>query len=87
MKPFQVVVSTPEGDVFNGEALFLSVCGEEGSLAVMADHAPFVTPVKAGGFKLVTSNSTLNFSSSEGLLIVSGAAATLLVSYATRTPD
>ena len=46
MSLFKLTVSSPDGNVFNGEAFMLTVRGIEGELAVMAGHAPFVTTVK-----------------------------------------
>ncbi|MBE6871655.1 MAG: F0F1 ATP synthase subunit epsilon [Ruminococcaceae bacterium] len=46
MKSFLLKISSPEGDVFSGNAVNLSVRGTEGELAVMAGHVPFVTAVK-----------------------------------------
>lgn len=46
MKTFQLKISSPEGDVFNGEVVKISVRGTEGDLAVMAGHIPFVSAVK-----------------------------------------
>lgn len=46
MKTFPLKISSPEGDIFNGDAVMLSVRGTEGELAVMAGHIPFVSAVK-----------------------------------------
>ena len=46
MKSFRLVISSPDGDVFNGDAVKISLRGTEGDLAVMAGHVPFVTAVK-----------------------------------------
>lgn len=48
MNTYRLIVATPEGNRFDGEAYMLSVRGVEGELAVMAGHVPFVTAVKAG---------------------------------------
>ena len=46
MKAFLLKISSPEGDLFCGDAVKLSVRGTEGDLAVMAGHIPFVSYVK-----------------------------------------
>lgn len=46
MNTFELKVSTPDGNKFEGEAQALFVRGSEGDLAVLANHAPFVTSVK-----------------------------------------
>ena len=46
MKAFTLKISSPEGNLFAGEVVKLSVRGTEGDLAVMAGHIPFVSYVK-----------------------------------------
>ena len=46
MKTFTLKIASPNGELFNGEAVMLSVRGTEGELAVMAGHIPFVTAIK-----------------------------------------
>ena len=48
MKNFKLVISSPEGKIYDGNTVRLSVRGIEGELAIMAGHIPFVTIVKAG---------------------------------------
>lgn len=43
MNSFALRITSPQGDLFSGEAVKLSVRGTEGELAVMAGHIPFVT--------------------------------------------
>jgi len=46
MRTYALTVSTPDGDVFKGDALSIRLRGVEGELAVLAGHVPFVTAVK-----------------------------------------
>ncbi len=46
MKTFKFVVSTPEGSLFHGDVVSISLRGQEGDLAIMANHTPFATAVK-----------------------------------------
>ena len=46
MNTFGLIISSPDGNIFEGEAIKLSVRGIEGELAVMAGHIPFITAVK-----------------------------------------
>ena len=48
MSTFPLIVSSPDGDLYRGEAERLILRGTEGDLAVMAGHVPFVTAVKKG---------------------------------------
>ena len=52
MKSFLLKISSPEGDLFCGDAVSLIVRGTEGELAVMAGHIPFVSYVKPCNFKI-----------------------------------
>lgn len=56
MMTFPLKVSSPEGDLFCGEAAKLSVRGTEGDLAVMAGHIPFVSYVKPCDCKIELEN-------------------------------
>lgn len=46
MKTINLTVTSPDGVVFQGEAVSLMVRGTEGELAVLADHIPFMTTCK-----------------------------------------
>ena len=72
MNTFLLVVSSPEGEVFRQEVSALFVRGEEGDLAIMAGHTPFVTTVKPCTFKILFSDeSTQTGHTGGGLLTVS----------------
>ena len=43
MNTFHLIVSSPEGNQFEGDVIKLDVRGSEGELAIMAGHIPFVT--------------------------------------------
>ena len=45
MNTFRLVIASPDGNLFDGQAYMLTVRGSEGELAVMAGHVPFVTTV------------------------------------------
>lgn len=46
MNTFRLKVSSPEGDLFCGEAVRLIIRGTEGDLAVLTGHIPFVSYIK-----------------------------------------
>ena len=45
MNTFKLIISSPDGNIFEGDVVSLSIRGTEGELAVMAGHIPFVTSV------------------------------------------
>lgn len=79
MKSFRLLISSPDGDLFDGEALKISVRGTEGDLAVMAGHIPFITAVKECDCTIETADGeTKNAHTDGGVLSVSSDGATLL---------
>ena len=58
MKEFKFVISTPEGNLFSGDIVKISVRGTEGDLAVMAGHIPFVTSVKPCECRILLSDGS-----------------------------
>ena len=46
MKTFELTVSSPDRNLFKGPAVMLTLRGQEGDLAIMAEHIPFITTVK-----------------------------------------
>ncbi|MBQ9117164.1 MAG: hypothetical protein IJY04_09090 [Clostridia bacterium] len=79
MRQFKLTVSSPSGNVFDGEAVMLTVRGADGELAVMAGHVPLVTPVLACDCKIETADGTERFGHTNGgILTVDHDAVTLL---------
>jgi len=46
VKTFPLIISSPDGDLYRGEAERLILRGSEGELAIPAGHIPFATAVK-----------------------------------------
>ena len=79
MKSFLLKISSPEGDLFCGDAISLIVRGTEGELAVMAGHIPFVTVVAPCDCKIELEDGTELIGHTDGgILSVSSNAAILL---------
>ena len=73
MKPFKLVISSPDGDVFRDDILRISLRGTEGNFAIMAGHTPFVTSVVACQVEVLIDNDTLKTGKTDGgLITVSG---------------
>lgn len=72
MNTFRLIVSTPDGNKFEGDVIKFDVRGVLGELAVMANHIPFVTTVVSAPCKIEFDDGTIkNATSKGGLLTVS----------------
>lgn len=81
MNTYKLIISTPDGSVFDNEAISLVVRGTEGELAVMAGHIPFITAVKPCECKIMLADeSEKNASIGGGILTVQNDKTTLLCS-------
>ena len=79
MKQFKLIVSTPQGNMLEKEITMLSLRGVEGSLAVMANHIPFITTTKEGEIKIIdTDGNEILANASSGMLTVTKESTTLL---------
>ena len=79
MKKFMLTVSSPDGDIFKDEVIKLILRGAEGDLAVLAEHAPFITSVKSGKCKIYLSETEIREATTDGgILSVAGNNVTLL---------
>ncbi|MGM9646961.1 MAG: FoF1 ATP synthase subunit delta/epsilon [Eubacteriales bacterium] len=79
MKTFLLKISSPEGDLFCGDAVKLTVRGVEGDLAVLAGHIPFVTSVKPCDCKVELEDGYERIGTTDGgLLTVSSDKVVLL---------
>ena len=79
MNTFRLIVSSPNGNLFDGPVVMLSVRGTEGELAVMAGHVPFVTVVAPCDCKIETEDGSQRIGHTDGgLLTVASDAVTLL---------
>ncbi len=50
----KVEIISPEKEIFNGEAKFVSLPGSDGSLGILDNHAPLITTLKSGKIRLET---------------------------------
>jgi len=78
---FPLIISSPDGDLFRGEAEMLILRGTEGDLAVMAGHVPFVTAVVPGQCVVITDGGERKEGQiADGLLTVAREQTTVLTS-------
>ena len=88
MKAFRLVISTPDGNMFDENILKLSLRGVEGDLAVMANHIPFVTSVKPCICKIEIADQTeKKLSVENGILSVGAEVVTLMSGGCTWVED
>ena len=80
MNTFHLVISTPDGNLFDGEAAILSLRGAEGDLAIMAGHIPFITSVQPGPCKVTLEDGSVREGATEGGLLTVSAESTILLS-------
>ena len=81
MKTYKLVVASPDGNLYDGQAINLSLRGADGDLAIMAGHTPFITSVKPGKCTIETEDGEIREGAIEGgLLAVSGSEVILLSS-------
>ncbi len=79
MNTFKLVISSPDGNIFEGEAVMLTLRGISGDLAILAGHTPFITSVVACDCKVELPDGEEKIGSTDGgLLSVSTDGATLL---------
>ena len=81
MKTFPLIISSPDGDLFRGDAETLILRGTEGDLAILAGHIPFVTAVVKSSCVVVTADEQRKEGTiEEGLLTVDADKVTVLTS-------
>ena len=79
MKTFKFVVPTPDGNLYEGDVVRVSLRGSEGDLAVMANHIPFVTSVKPCECRVEFEDGTVKpLNVKRGLLSVTTGSVTLM---------
>lgn len=79
-KTFHLTIARVGANLFDGEAVAVTLPGEEGVFTVMANHEAFVTPLKAGDAIVETADGAKqNFAIDKGIAEVSGNQATVLL--------
>ncbi len=77
---FHLSIAHVADTVFDGDAVSVTLPGEDGALTVLAGHEPLVTPLKPGMLRYETAAGEKHELSVErGILEVSGNQATVLL--------
>jgi F-type H+-transporting ATPase subunit epsilon len=66
MNTFKLVISSPDGNVFNEDVLSISLRGIEGELAIMSGHIPFIAVIKPCTYKIQMPNGEEKTGRTEG---------------------
>jgi F-type H+-transporting ATPase subunit epsilon len=86
--PFPVEILTPEGKVFEGEVEMLSTRTGEGSLGVLANHAPLLAILEPTELRLHKEGDEVeSYAQAEGYLQVIENSALVLVEECLRPDD
>ncbi len=80
MNTFHLVIASSDGNLFDGDALSISLRGAEGDLAVMAGHIPLITSVKPGECRVTLPDGTEKAGTSDGGLLTVSPEKTVLLS-------
>jgi len=79
MNTYRLIISSPDGNAYDGQASFLSLRGANGDLAIMAGHIPFITSVLSCECKVIFEDDTEKTGHTDGgLLTVDSDKVTLL---------
>ncbi len=79
MRDFSLKLVTPNGEIFQGEVRFCSAPGVEGSLGILAGHAPIAAVLTKGIVKLTGEGWEKYFAVDTGILEVAGSGHVLIL--------
>lgn len=69
MNTFKLIVSSPDGNIFEGDVIKFDVRGVEGELGIMAGHIPFVTSLVDGDCSVWFDDDTIKKAHTKGGLL------------------
>ena len=72
MNTFKLKIPSPDGKIYDGDAVCLSVRGADGDLAVMAGHTQFITAVKPCECKIYLPDETQKIAKTDGGMLTVG---------------
>ena len=75
-----LIVLTPEKEIFSGEITSVKVPGSTGQFEILKDHAPIVSSLVTGPVRIISSNGNKTvFNIAKGFIEVLGNEVSLLV--------
>lgn len=69
MNTFLLNIASPDGKIFSGEVISITLRGVEGDFAILAGHIPFITNVIPNKCILVLPDGTVRNGRTEGGMI------------------
>ena len=87
MNKFKLIISSPDGAIFEGDVSKITLRGVEGELAVMAGHIPFVTAIKPCECKIELDEGRIITATTEGGLLTVSKDKTALLSSSFKFND
>lgn len=79
MKTYKLIVSTPDGNLYDNEVLEIALRGTEGDFAIRADHIPFITATVGGKMRITDPEGEDHIATvSDGILTVTKEKTTFL---------
>lgn len=80
MNTFHFIISSPDGNIFDGDIQAVNLRGADGDLAILAGHVPFVTSVKPCKCVIVLSDGTQKTGDTDGGILTVSPDVTTLIS-------
>lgn len=77
-KIFHLAITKVDGPLFSGDAVSVTVPAEEGEMTVLAEHEPFITPLKAGTITARTKDGEQTFEIEGGVIEINNSVTVLL---------
>lgn len=69
-KLFNLKILTPEREFFDGDVEAVTIYAPDGSVTILADHAPFIMPVAVGAIKVKKNGEWEESANTEGFMEV-----------------
>ena len=79
MSTFRLNISSPDGAIFEGDIVQVSLRGVEGELAILAKHVPFITSIVPSDFHLELEDGTVKKGKTTGGILTVGMEQTTLL--------
>jgi F-type H+-transporting ATPase subunit epsilon len=78
MKNFKLTITQIDGALFEGDAVSVTVPGEEGEMTILANHEPLITRLTLGTITVATGTEKKFFQIDSGVVEISESVTILL---------